>query len=112
MRLSLEVSARDGDVVTLRLAVFNDSASPVELDRRLLVGPNGVVEAAEPWPVSLEPPAREPRMNVVLLNASCFYGRERQFTVREPTTFHAYLVAKPGGGLLPDGPADGKLLVA
>ena len=110
MRLSLEVVRRDGNEVVLRLVAFNDSSKPIEFDRRLLVGPNGVVEGAEPWPVSLEPAAKDSRRNAVLLSPFCFYGRERPFTVNQPTTFHGYLAAK-AEGFLPAGPANAEQLV-
>jgi hypothetical protein len=112
VRLSLETVARDGDDVVLRLMAFNDTAKPVELDRRCLVGPNGVVAGEEPWPISLEPPAKDRQQNIVLLNPFCLYGRERTFTVTRPTTFYAYMVSRHGEGLLPDGPAEKKQLVA
>jgi hypothetical protein len=111
MKLSLELVGRKGNDVVLRLVAFNDSSKPAALDRRLLVGPNGVVDGEEPLPVSLEPPAKDKEQNFVLLNPFCLYGRERTFTVTKTMTFHAYLVAKAGGGLLPDNPADKKLLV-
>ncbi|MEP6871382.1 MAG: hypothetical protein ABI939_05970 [Anaerolineaceae bacterium] len=112
MKLSLEVVSRDGDEVVLRLVAFNDSSKPAEFDRRALVGPNGVPATQEPWPVSLEPAARDANQNTVLLSAFCLYGRERRFTIAEPTTFHGYLVSRPGGGLLSGGPAHAKQLVA
>jgi len=112
MKLALEVVSRDGNEVVIRLVVFNDSAKPVEFDRRGLAGPNGVPEKQEAWPVSLEPAAKAKAQNAVLLSAFCLYGRERKFTISAPTTFHAYLVSPPGGGLLAGGPADSKTLVA
>ena len=57
MKLALEVVSREGNEVVIRLVVFNDSAKPVEFDRRGLAGPNGVPEKQEAWPVSLEPAA-------------------------------------------------------
>ena len=111
MKLSLEKVERDGDDVVLRLIVFNDSTKPVEFDRRLLVGPNGLAEGSEPWPMSLEPAAKNEKQNSVLLNPYCFYGRERRFTVSAATSFYGYLVTKMGG-LTPAGPSEKKHLVA
>ncbi len=110
MRLSLEEVSRSGKEVVLRLVAFNDSAKPVSLDRRLLAGPNGVVEGAAPWPVSLEPSASDDKQNAVLINPHCFYGRERTFNLNEKTTFYAYLVRGKPGGFLPEGPAEKKQL--
>ena len=112
MKLSLELVSREGDEVVVRLVAFNDSSKPAEFDRRGLTGPNGVPETQEPWPVSLEPAAKDAAKNAVLLSAFCLYGRERRFTISEPTTFHAYLASPAGGGLLSTGPANSKQLVA
>ncbi|MEO8539447.1 MAG: hypothetical protein ABI577_06870 [bacterium] len=110
MKITLEVASRNGDGIVLRLIAFNDSPKPVDLDRRLLVGPSGVVDGAESWPVSLEPPTKDSQQNIIRLNPRCFYGREREFTVTETTTFHGYLAAK-ANGFLPEGPANAKHLV-
>ncbi len=106
MKLTLEEVSRTGKEVVLRLVAFNDSLKPVVLDRRLLVGPNGVVEGAPPWPVSLEPPAPDDKQNLVLINPHCFYGRERTFNLIGDTTFFAYLVKGKAGGFLPNGPSE------
>ena len=110
LTVRLEVAKRDGNEVTVRVTVSNESARPAKFDRRLLVGPNGV--AGEAWPVSLEPRAKAETENTVLLNPNCFYGRDRTFTISEPVTFHAYLMKKAGAGMLPKGPSDKKFLQA
>jgi hypothetical protein len=105
VRLTLEVAGREGDEVVVRLVALNDTYKPVDLDRRLLIGPNlmvgdGIV------PVSVEPRAAEDADNIVRLNPFCFYGRERKFRSADGARAHGYLVSAPTQALLPTGPAD------
>lgn len=105
MRLTLEIAGREGDDVTVRLVALNDTYDPVELDRRLLVGPNLVIPDGV-VPVSVEPESSEDRDNIVRLNPFCLYGRERKFRTSDGAKAHAYLLKTPAQVLLPTGPAE------
>jgi hypothetical protein len=111
-QLSLSSDGPDANgYVDVRLTVFNASLDPVVLDRRLLYGPHPgrgdmVLLASEP-----NPPKRS--QNFVLLNPSCFYGRQRRYQYPSgEMTFHGYLVTERTDGLLPAGPSDRKKLAA
>ena len=113
MKLTLEADKREwraGEAVTVRLVAYNEAYEPVELDRRLLVGPNPVPERAggPPVPVSLEPAARRKEQNQVLLNPWCLYGRQRVFDSfpAGKVTVYGYLLRRDSGTPTPKGPSD------
>jgi len=116
MKLLLRAQRRrwstDEEVVVQLLAI-NDSYEAVNLDKRLLVGPNPVPARSSgiPFPVSLEPTFATEEQNVVVLNPWCFYGRERSWKLPAGrSTFYGYLLHRPVDALLPDGPGDRKAL--
>jgi len=96
--------------VSIRVIALNDSFSPVDLDHRLLVGPNPATAPA--LPVSVEPSFPEEHKNITTLNPWCLYGRERTFEgLRGEVTFHAYLLSRSEDALLVQGPGDATALL-
>jgi hypothetical protein len=82
MRLEIHTDKpryRIGERITVRLIAINDSYEPVLLDRRTLIGPTPILRAQRGmlYPVAVEPPARDPAHNTLLLQPFCLYGRER-----------------------------------
>jgi hypothetical protein len=103
------------ETVTVRVLVLNNSYEPVTVDRRLFVGPNPVPEhsAGAAFPVSLEPTLPREEENLVTLNPWCLYGRQRSFDGLPSgrVTFHAYLLRRTSGSLLPERPAEPEALL-
>jgi hypothetical protein len=114
VRLVLERAPDDPAMpgVAIRVLALNDSYEPVQLDKRLLIGPN--VVAGMPRPVAAEAGLPDEGDNMVVLQPWCFYGRQRSFEgVTGTATFHAYLLrADTGGDLGPEGPLDESQLLA
>jgi hypothetical protein len=113
MKIILEMDKPEytsSETVTVRLLALNDSYRPVTIDRRLLIGPNIKTEPPvnPPHPVSIEPASAKESSNQIILNAWCFYGRQRSFQglPQGTATFYAYLLKKPSGSLLPERPGD------
>ena len=111
MKLELECRGPEADgSVAVRLLVLNDSYEPVEVDRRLLLGPHPSV--SDPPLLSTEHATDDESKEIVLLNPWGLYGRERRFQYDAGSvTFHGYLLRQPADGLLPTGPADATLLL-
>lgn len=102
--LAADEPSADGSV-DVRLTVLNQSTEPVMLDRRLLFGPHP--GSGELVLLASEPATRKRADNVVLLNPSCFYGRQRRYQYDSgEITFHGYLLRDRTDVLLPTGPGD------
>jgi hypothetical protein len=112
LRLTLSCDGPDPEgFVDVRLTVFNASAEPVALDRRLLYGPHP--GHGDMVMLASEPAALKASKHSVLLNPHCFYGRQRRYQYPGgEMTFHGYLVTERTDGLLPAGPTERKKLAA
>jgi hypothetical protein len=113
MKLLLEVEKDKfsaGETVIVRFLVLNNGYEPAVLDRRLLVGPNPVLErsAGAPIPISVEPSLPREEQNLITLNPWCFYGRQRTFDNFPPgqVIFHGYLLRQSSDLLLSERPAE------
>ena len=118
MELCLEMKkdkSETAGIVTVNLLVLNNSYEPVTIDRRLLVGPNPVLEHASgiPFPVSVEPSLTREEENMVTLNPWCIYGRQRTFDSlpQGRATFYGYLLRYPLDALLPERPGEPEALL-
>ncbi len=118
MEITLEVAKSVWHIkenVVVRLLVLNNSYEPVSMDRRLLIGPNVVLDGSRgnSLPVSVEPTFTEDEQNLIILNPWCLYGRQRSFDNLPVgnVTLHGYLLKQRTDALLPRGPQEADALL-
>ena len=112
---SPKVVYRAGEVIRVRILLLNDSTDVIDIDRRLLIGPNPVPErlTGMPMPVSVEPSLSDEQNHFITLNPWCFYGRERSFDHLPvgALAVHGYVLEEHTHACTPKGPADASLLL-